>query len=318
MAGFKLVWPSPNPAFQEGRPAETFVQPAGRGEASSGLFGCVRNNGRKFHEGLDLKAVKRGRRGEAADEIFAAMDGRVAWINKIAGRSSYGRYIVLEHPAAEPAVYTLYAHLKSVRRGLKTGQNVAAGSVIGTMGRSAMNYRIPKARAHLHFEIGLRLSDDFQSWYDRQDYEFPNQHGNYNGINLAGFDPLDFYSQYRAGKISSVRQYARSLETACAARVRSASVPDFIRRYPSLLTDPIPDDLAGWEIGFTWFGLPVRWTPLTAEDLAGKSLGKIVLLCVDEEILRRRSCRGVVLFKGGKPEPGPRIRGCLGILFGSL
>ena len=49
-----LIWPTPNPAFQNGKPIEAYVQATVSGRVESGLFGCVRNGGSRFHEGLDL------------------------------------------------------------------------------------------------------------------------------------------------------------------------------------------------------------------------------------------------------------------------
>ena len=97
------MWPTPNTAFREGNPPHTFIQPTEKGTVESGLFGCVRNDGTRFHEGIDLNAVSRTGKGEAADPIFAVMDGRVVYINRSAGKSSYGRYLVIEHVASEPA-----------------------------------------------------------------------------------------------------------------------------------------------------------------------------------------------------------------------
>jgi hypothetical protein len=45
----------------------------------------------------------------------------VRHINRKAGASNYGRYIVLEHPAESPPVYTLYAHLAEVAPGVAPG-----------------------------------------------------------------------------------------------------------------------------------------------------------------------------------------------------
>jgi len=51
---FQLSWPTPNPAFAQGMGYSAFLQKTGPDKAfSSGAFGCVRNNGYKFHEGLD-------------------------------------------------------------------------------------------------------------------------------------------------------------------------------------------------------------------------------------------------------------------------
>ncbi|MES1168038.1 MAG: M23 family peptidase, partial [Oleiharenicola lentus] len=105
----EISWPTPNPAWEKGRGYESWVQPTVSGDPQSGLFGSVRSNGAQFHEGLDIKPISRDARGEPRDQVTAAMDGVVRNISARAGESSYGRYIVLEHPGAVPAVYTLYA-----------------------------------------------------------------------------------------------------------------------------------------------------------------------------------------------------------------
>src|SRR6185312_852677 len=106
----ELVWPTPNTAWADGRGPAAFLQDAGSGDPESGGFGGVRNAGRQFHEGIDIKCISRDRRGEPTDNIFAAMDGVVRHVNSSAGDSAYGRYIVLEHPEQTPGIYTLYAH----------------------------------------------------------------------------------------------------------------------------------------------------------------------------------------------------------------
>ena len=53
-----IVWPSPNRAFLEGKLFTDFIQPTAMGTPESGLFGNVRSEGYKFHEGLDIKPVE--------------------------------------------------------------------------------------------------------------------------------------------------------------------------------------------------------------------------------------------------------------------
>ena len=58
---FSLAWPTPNPAFAKGMGYSAFLQKTGPDkDFSSGAFGCVRNNGYKFHEGLDLYPISPG------------------------------------------------------------------------------------------------------------------------------------------------------------------------------------------------------------------------------------------------------------------
>ena len=126
----EFTWPTPHPGWNEGRPAANFLQHAGSGDPASGGFGGVRSGGTKFHEGIDIAPVARDRRGEATDDVFAAMNGVVRHINSSAGDSGYGRYVVLEHPDETPGVYTLYAHLAKIAPGLRVGERVQRGRVI--------------------------------------------------------------------------------------------------------------------------------------------------------------------------------------------
>jgi len=299
----RLVWPTPNAPFSEGRPLDDWVQPTAAGNVESALFGCVRNDGNRFHEGIDIKATQRDRRGEATDPIYAAMDGVVAYINTTAWASGYGRYVVLEHPHLEPGIHTLYAHLRSVAPGLSVGRKVDAGEIIGTMGRSAGGYTIPRSRAHLHFEIGVRLTDAFQQWFDRQPFESPNRHGLYNGMNLVGLDPVAFFRRFfQAGPVDPA-QFFTDQPVAFTLMVSSRGEPDFVRRYPSLRTRELPSEaVAGWLVGFTWYGLPVRWTPLgeEAHDALGAP-GSVAVMSVDESTFRGRGCREILSLSGEGP-----------------
>ena len=191
LADASLIWPTPNPAFQNGKPVEAYVQPTVSGRVESGLFGCVRNGGSRFHEGLDLYPIGRDVRGEAVDPVYAVLPGRVVHASRNSGYSSYGRYVVIEHDQETPAYHTLYAHLASVADAITLGARVEAGSVLGIMGRSA-TYTIPSSRAHVHFEIGFRLTDDFEKWYTDQKFDSKNRHGMWNGMNLVSVDPLAF------------------------------------------------------------------------------------------------------------------------------
>jgi len=303
-AAVSLVWPTANPAFSQGEGMESFVQPTVSGEVLSGTFGAVRNNGTRFHEGLDLKPfLKRTRKGEATDPIYAAMDGVVAHVAKIAGRSSYGRYVVLIHDVDSVQVYTLYAHLSSIDEGLTQGMKIKAGTVIGVMGRSAAGYSISKDRAHLHFEIGLLMGDNFQAWYAKQKFSSPNYHGNYNGMNLTGFDPLAFYEAYRDGKVQSMATYIRSLPTAYVLRVTTANVPAFVLRNPALVKGAIPaDGLVGWDIAFTWYGMPKEWTPLQKENLStADKAGGARLVAINRDLVGANHSRNTVRIKNGNP-----------------
>ncbi len=309
-----LVWPTPNPAYAERKGPEAFIQPTISGRVESGLFGCVRNSGTRFHEALDLKPISRDARGEATDPIYAAMDGVVVYVNTVPSESSYGRYVVIEHREARLPMLTLYAHLGQIREGIQPGTRVKAGTSIGIMGRSARGNHIPRDRAHLHFEIAVWLSEDFQRWYDWKEFGSKNTHGVMNGMNIVGIDPLDFYNQYRSGAVHGFDDYLQAQPTAFVLRVKSNKMPDFIRRYPSLVRGAIPvDGPKGWEIAFTSTGVPKRWQALAAEP-DQREQARVVEF--DRELVQQCACLHTLNIRGDSAVIGSHTQRTLQLMFG--
>lgn len=313
----ELVWPTPNRAWAEGKPPSQWLQHAGSGDPASGGFGGVRSGGKQFHEGIDIRAVATDRRGEPTDSVFAALAGVVRHISASPGNSSYGRYIVLEHPGATPAVYTLYAHLAQIAPGLRVGATVSAGHVLGTLGHSSGGYMIPKDRSHLHFEIGVAATQNFQTWYNAKKFGSRNEHGMWNGMNLLGLDPLAFFNDWRAQRIASVQDFFDRQDQVVKLRIATYQTPDFIRRYPSLLTKPIPMGLvAGWEIKFNWSGVPFAWTPLNRQEVAGLKPNSPQLVEVDAAIERRERSRSLAVQRRGTWTMGKDLETVMQQLFG--
>lgn len=313
----ELVWPTPNTAFLEGKPIDAYVQPTVSGEATSGLFGSVRSGGTQFHEGVDLKPLARDKRGEPTDDVFATMAGVVRHVNLRPGDSSYGRYVVIEHPELKPAVYTLYAHLSAVAAGVKAGDRVERGQVIATMGRSAGGYTIPKDRAHLHYEIGLVATRWFQSWYDWKKFGSANDHGIYNGMNLMGVDALDFFNRFRARTVDNFKEYFAQLPAVARVRIATNRVPDFVQRYPELLTEELPaSGVAGWEVKVSSTGLPFSWTPLKAADVTGFRANEVRLSDVDAEALKHFRGKSIAVSRRGHYTPGRDLETMLQLVFG--
>jgi murein DD-endopeptidase MepM/ murein hydrolase activator NlpD len=316
-APFELVWPTPDRGWAEGRPASQWLQHAGSGDPDSGGFGGVRSSGTQFHEGIDIRPVARDRRGEPLDEVFAAMPGVVRHVSASAGDSGYGRYVVLEHPGLAPAVYTLYAHLARIAPGLREGTNVSAGQVIGVMGHSSGGYTIPVARSHLHFEVGVMLTRDFQAWYDRRKFGSRNEHGVWNGMNLMGIDPLAFFNAWRAGRMSSLQEHFAGMESVVRLRIATIRTPDFVTRYPALLTRPLPvGPVAGWEIRFNWTGVPFSWTPLTSMEVVGLRPNQPHVVEVNAARDRKERSRSLAVQRRGSWVPGKDLETVLQLLFG--
>jgi murein DD-endopeptidase MepM/ murein hydrolase activator NlpD len=62
---------------------------------TSGSFGCVRDNGQRLHEGLDIRHLQTDRRGEPTDPVMATADGTVVYFNTKPSLSNYGNYMVV-------------------------------------------------------------------------------------------------------------------------------------------------------------------------------------------------------------------------------
>lgn len=260
LSATEVVWPT---TLDLGavRSAQDYLQPTVSGRLESATFGMVREDGQRFHEGVDIRPGRRDAAGEALDLVRVAMDGQVAYVNPHVN-GPYGRYVVLTHPGAELPVYSLYAHLASVDPGMKLGAFTRRGLTVGRMGRSSAGATpITADRAHLHFEVGLLLSTGFNGWYAAQpeNRKSPNLHGLYNGQNLIGMDPLPLLSQRSVDVLALLRRQP----TALTVVLRAAKTPDFVERYP-LLARGERKKAAGWYVEFSWQGMPLRWTTLEA------------------------------------------------------
>ncbi|MBC8349604.1 MAG: M23 family metallopeptidase [Verrucomicrobia bacterium] len=258
--------------------------------------------------------MKRDARGRADDIVFAAMDGIVRHASRTSTHSSYGKYIILEHPGVPPALYSLYAHLAEIDPHLKPGVTVRVASRLGMMGNTS-SYKIPLGRSHLHFEVGLRLSDHFQAWYAKRSFKTPNRHGNFSGFNLVGLDPLSFYESYKSKSIATPLSFIQSLPVVAKVRVRSSGIPDFVKRYPSLSRQLKPGESPkAWDAYFAAHGFPVRIEPASGEPPKGKSPYRI--LSYDEAAdSASRKCRGIIIHNGKQLAPSDQLTSYLELIF---
>ena len=271
-----------------------FFQPTVEGTVESGMFGCVRVNGHRFHEGIDIKCLQRDRRGEPIDPVHAVADGEVAFINTRPGLSNYGRYVVLRHRWDDVQVSTLYAHLSEVTRGLVPGQPVKKGQVIGVLGHSANTREgIPRDRAHLHFEINFLLNPNFHIWYPKHDPDAP-PFGNFNGKNLIGLDPAAFLRAYAANRKLNFAQYVSQQPVAFTALVGARPWP-WLTLHPEQV-QPANGTPVAYEISLTYWGMPVAVWPRTASEI-GESQRRVlqhgvpVVMRVNEAELARATCQ---------------------------
>jgi murein DD-endopeptidase MepM/ murein hydrolase activator NlpD len=87
------------------------------------------------HRGVDYAAA-------TGTPIMATGDGKVSFIGTKGG---YGRTVVLSHGGKYT---TLYAHMSRFKKGLKSGQRVKQGQIIGYIGSSGL-----ATGPHLHYEF---------------------------------------------------------------------------------------------------------------------------------------------------------------------
>ncbi len=121
-----------------------------------------------MHQGVDFAAP-------SGTDIYAAGDGTVVQVGRVNG---YGNYVEVKH---NEQYATAYAHLSRFARGLKEGDRVRQGEVIGYVGMTG-NATGP----HLHYEV-----HDHGSAVDPQSIKMPSV------TRLAGAD-LKAFEAYRA------------------------------------------------------------------------------------------------------------------------
>ncbi len=287
--------------FEPGREEQFFVGTVGK-PWTSGCFGCVRSENWQMHEGLDIKCVQRDKHGEPEDPVRATADGVVAYITTHPALSNYGNYIVIAHRVDGLEVYSLYAHLKEVRPGLKAGDAVKAGDPIAVMGRTSNTRQgISKERAHVHFELNLLVNDRFAAWFEQACPGQRNDHGAWNGQNLLGLDPRAILLlQARQGPRFKLSAWLQNEPEICRVLVRATHFP-WLRRYAALTQrNPVAerDGVAGYELALDFNGVPIRLTPRAASEI--KSPAKFQLLSVNEPEYHQHPCRRLVISRGGQ------------------
>jgi peptidoglycan LD-endopeptidase LytH len=268
----------------------------------SGTFGCVRTEGWQMHEGLDIRCLQRDKRGEPIDPVLATADGEVAYINTRSGYSNYGIYLIVRHRIEGIEVYSIYAHLREVRPGLKVGVAVKTGEQIATMGRTTNTRQgISKDRAHVHFELALLVNERFSEWFRKNRPGERNDHGDWNGQNLLAMDPREILlAQKEQGPRFSVLNYVRQQPELFRVLVRDTQFPWLTRYAPLVLANPQlgTNAIAGYEISCNFNGIPVALIPRPASNFTSKTA--IKLLSVNETEYQRNHCRKLVTKRSGR------------------
>ncbi|HMF45739.1 MAG TPA: M23 family metallopeptidase [Candidatus Udaeobacter sp.] len=207
----------------------------------------------RFHEGIDIRSVHRDANGEPLDEVRAIADGQVVHVSPVPGYSNYGKYVVIEHRWGGSPYYSLYGHLSSIA--VQPGERVTRGQRIAVMGYTGTG--INRERAHLHLEVCLMFSRQFEAWYNTFFRNDPNHHGLYNGMNLAGLDVARLYLALRKNPALTIPEFLAGEETFYKVTVPKARHFDLPTLYPWMLTGG-KRNASSWEVSFARSGVPLR------------------------------------------------------------
>jgi murein DD-endopeptidase MepM/ murein hydrolase activator NlpD len=266
-----LVFPTDNDALLRGDgPAfYQYIERDYHGEKSTpwegGRYGFVRNPTEtaagiiytRMHEGIDIKPLQRDASGEPLDAVRAIAPGVVVHASLAAGLSNYGRYVVVEHRFDGCKYYSLYGHLSSIA--VRTGQRVQARDQLGVMGHTGEG--LNQARAHVHLELNLMLSHQFEAWHDASFKNDPNHHGLYNGLNLVGIDIARLYLALQKRPDLTIPEFLAEEETLYRVLVPPAKHFDLPKFYPWMVSERPGGDPPSWEISFNRAGVPLKIRP---------------------------------------------------------
>lgn len=275
-------------------------RPTASGRIESALYGSVRTerNGKglipSFHEGIDIAPLHTNDRGRPQDTVMAVADGTVAYANRIAGNSNYGKYVVLRHASSLGALYTLYAHLAQIATGVKAGQAVKTGDSLGIIGNTSSS-PIPMARAHLHFELGFMANAHYDQWYHA--HKLKPDHGIFNGGNLLGIDPLAVFERQQEDAAFTFTEYFKTIPPAFEIVLVTLRCPDYFRRYPTLWDGPAFGG-RGIVLAVSENGLPLRGWNAVEPDMQEQGKNQWRIRNVNAAALGRNGCRLIVCRRG--------------------
>ena len=287
--------------YERGSELKFFAPTAPDKPWTSGSFGCVRNNGQRLHEGLDIRHLQTDRRGEPTDPVMATADGTVVYFSMKPSLSNYGNYLVIRHVVEGIEIYSLYAHLNAIQPGIVVGKSVKQGEVVATMGHTSNAEVIEPWRAHVHFELNVLVNDNFASWFRTASPGERNDHGEWNGQNLNGLDPREILlAEHNPASKFSLLNDIRSQTELCRVLVRATNFP-YLKRYPMLvLRNPVAEkeSVAGYEIALNLNGVAFALMPRAASEI--KSPAKFQLLSVNEAEEKANPCRHLVVQRNGR------------------
>lgn len=259
----RIDWqlPTENRSLFEGE-EKKFYQPTISRRLISGMFGFVRTSEPEparifehFHKGIDIRPLHWDAKGEPADRVCAAAEGEVVRVNLDEKISDYGKQVIVRHRWGKQPVYTIYGHLASI--GVEVGQGVKAGDPLGVMGWTGPG--LVRGRAHLHFEIAFQINEKFAEWVDMAKpgrLWQPNRHGEWNGLNFMGVDPIPLFKAAQEGTPLTCAETLSKQPGGFMVRVSpflgAPTWMQWVERKPSS-APPL-----SWDIEMTPWGLPLK------------------------------------------------------------
>ena len=176
--------------------------------------------------------------------------------NLVPGYSNYGKYIVIEHRWDGSSYYSLYGHLSSIR--VHPGDSVKRRQPIAVMGYTGVG--INRERAHLHLELDLMFSHQFEAWHDAFFRNDPNHNGIYNGLNLAGIDIARLYLALKENPSLTIPEFLSGEETFYKVTLPKSPHFELPKLYSWMLAGN-RNQQASWEVSFARSGVPLKVEP---------------------------------------------------------
>ena len=211
----------------------------------------------------------------------------VVHTNLVPGFSNYGKYVVVEHRWDGCSYYSLYGHLSSIQ--VHVGQRVQERDQLGVMGHTGEG--LNQTRAHLHLELNLMLSRQFESWHDSLFKTDPNHHGLYNGLNLIGIDIARLYLALRKRPALTIPEFLSEEETLYRVMLPNSKNFDLRRFYPWMLAQKNAEKPVSWEVSFNRAGVPLKIEPGQTR-VAGPELSYFKKSGIDSSYLKRGQIAG--------------------------
>jgi len=235
---------------------------------TAGQYGYVRNMrrteegviGTRFHEGVDIRPMKRDDVGRPLDYVRSIARGKVVYVNNLSKMSNYGKYVVVEHDLGSllGSFYSLYAHLAVAD--CKVGAPVDAGTVIAKMGYTGVG--INRERAHLHLEFNVMAQKDFSDWHLHY-FGSPSGHSMYNGLNMNGLNIAELFIKHHSNPRLKLADFLKKIPVYFKVTIpRESGVPiDIATRYAWMKQGDHNVTSPSWEISYASSGFPLAVKP---------------------------------------------------------